>query len=58
LIMTNERFEREKVYEIMLCIARSMLRNGLLTEDEVRIIDDKLIEKYAPLLSSLYPSNA
>lgn len=53
--MTNEIFACEKSYQITLHIARSMAQKGLLTEDEMRIIDSMLKEKYAPSLGGLYP---
>lgn len=56
--MMQEQFKREKAYQITLHIAKSMLRNGLLTEDEMRTIDNLLKAKYAPLLGGLYPEIA
>lgn len=52
--MTNEKFQCEKTYQITLHIVRKMIQDGILTEDEMRIIDAILIEKYAPLTGCLY----
>jgi len=53
--MTTAQFERESLYQTTIAIARSMLRNKLLTEDEFTIIDAKMREKYKPVLGSLSP---
>lgn len=53
--MTNEKFDREKAYQTTLYIVKSMLWNGLLTENEMIVIDAMLKAKYASILGSLYP---
>jgi hypothetical protein len=53
--MTNEKFQREKTYQITLHIVRKIIQDGILTEDEMRMIDTILIKKYNPLLGCLYP---
>ena len=53
--MTASQFERERLYQATIAVARSMFRNGLLTEDEFTIIDTKMREKYKPLLGTLSP---
>ena len=51
--MNTEQFERERLYQATMTVARSMLRHGLLTEDEFSILDAKMREKYKPLLGVL-----
>lgn len=53
--MNKEQFERERLYQVTLTLARTMLRRGLITEDELAIIDTKMREKYKPLLGTLCP---
>ena len=53
--MSYEKFESEKMYQITLHIVRKLMQEGLLTEDEMSIIDSMLIKKYNPLLGCLYP---
>jgi len=53
--MSGEQFERERLYQATIAIARAMLRSGLITEDEYAIIDTKMREKYRPCLGTLYP---
>jgi len=56
--MSKEQFERERLYQATIAVARTMLRNGLITEDEFAIIDTKMREKYRPLLGSLLSPDA
>jgi hypothetical protein len=51
--MTTEQFEREKLYQATLAAARAMVASGLLTSDELAIVDALMIEKYRPVLGSL-----
>jgi len=51
--VNNEQFERERRYQSAISIARTMFRKGLITEEELRVIDTILLEKYRPLLGSL-----
>lgn len=37
--MTPEQFEREKAYRVTLSIAKTMLKKGLITEQEYKKID-------------------
>ena len=46
--MNREQFERERLYQATIAIARAMLRGGLITKDEYAIIDTKMREKYRP----------
>lgn len=52
--MTREQFQREQAYQVTLAIARSMLRNKLINEDEYRELDAMMLDKYRPLIGSLY----
>jgi hypothetical protein len=51
--MSNEQFDRERKYQIMLSVAAEMLKNGVITANEFAIIDTKMREKYRPILGSL-----
>lgn len=53
--MNKEQFERERLYQATIAIARTMLRRGLITEKELTVIDTKMREKYKPLLGTLCP---
>ena len=51
--MTHEQFEREKNYRVALFVAESMLRQGLITDQEYHGIDTILIEKHHPVFGGL-----
>ena len=53
MLMTNEQFERERRYRVAISVAVGMLKQGLLTEDEYRIINEMMIEKYRPFFGGL-----
>lgn len=52
-IMTQAQFEREKAYRAAILIAKSMLKNGLITEPEFQKIDRIMLEKYCPVQGCL-----
>mgnify|MGYP000874259559 FL=1 len=52
--MNVERFRAEKMYQVSLSLAKSMLNKGLLTEEEFAVINAILLEKYHPLLGTLF----
>lgn len=52
--MTEEQFKAEKLYQASLALARSMLKKGLVTANEFAIIDTILLDKYRPLLGTLF----
>lgn len=51
--MTREQFERESRYRAALTVAKAMLREGLISDEEYREIDTRLVEKYRPLFGGL-----
>ena len=52
--MPREEFEREKMYQTTMCIFRSMLRKGLLTEEEYRKAERLMVKKYQPKIGTLF----
>jgi hypothetical protein len=52
--VTDEQFENEQRYQSVIVTARVMLGRGLITDDELRVIDSIMLEKYHPLLGGLY----
>lgn len=54
IAMTEEQFEREKLYQANRNLFKSMLEKGLITEEQYAIIDTKMLEKYRPLLGTLF----
>jgi hypothetical protein len=51
--MSKEQFEREKNYQVMVSIARNMVKKGLISKQEYKKIDTIMFKKYRPLLGSL-----
>jgi len=51
--MNSEQFKSERLYQSTIAIARTMHKNGLITEDELCQIDTIFLEKYRPLLGGL-----
>ncbi len=56
--MTQEQFELESRYRVAMSVAKSMLCEGLVSENEYRTIDTIFIEKYRPISGGLRPSLA
>ena len=52
MAMTEEQFDREKRYQASMNMFQTMLKNGLITEEEYAIIYTKMLEKYRPLLGT------
>lgn len=54
MAMNEDQFEREKLYQATMNMFRSMLKKGLITEEQYTIIDKKMLQKYQPLLGTLF----
>ena len=52
--MSKEEFKNEKLYLATMHIARKMLNEGLITEEEYRQIDTIFLEKYKPVFGTLF----
>ena len=55
--MTKEQFEREKSYQLTMYIARKMLKNGIITDNEYCIIDTNSKQKYQPVFGDIFSDN-
>ena len=56
--MTNEEFDREKRYQVVMLFIRKMLSEGLITEEEYCQIDTKYREKFLPITGDLLSGRA
>ena len=54
VVMSKEEFKNEKLYQTTMHIARQMLAEGLISEEEYRQIDTIFTEKYKPILGTLF----
>ena len=52
--MSEREMQNEKLYQATMAMTRSMLNQGLITEEEYRQIDTIFTEKYAPSSGTLF----
>ena len=52
--MTKEAFQREKMYQATMGMVRRMLSEGLISQAEYRQMEQIFLEKYKPLIGSIY----
>ncbi len=52
--MTEEQFKDEKLYQATMSMARRMLSQGLISEEEYCQIDTIFLEKYQPVFGTLF----
>lgn len=52
--MSKEHFENERLYQATMAIARLLFEKGIISAEELLSIDTIMLEKYHPLLGSLY----
>jgi hypothetical protein len=57
IAVNEEQFEREKLYQASMSMFRAMRENGLITEEQYALIDTKMLQKYQPLLGTLFAAN-
>lgn len=51
--MRKDEFRNEKLYQTTMSIARKMLKEGIVSEEEYRQIDAIFLEKYRPVFGTL-----
>lgn len=52
--MTKEEFRNEKLYQATMHIARKMLKQGAISEEEYNEIDAVFLKKYRPVLGQIF----
>lgn len=55
--MTPEQFKREKKYQAALAIARAMLKQGIITEDDYVKTEAVLRAKFCPFFGAFQPES-
>ena len=55
--MTPEQFEREKNYQAALAIARAMLKNGIISDDDYDKSEKLFRAKFSPPIGSYRPKS-
>ena len=56
--MSEKQMRDEKLYQTTMHLARKMLDEGLISEDEYAIIDTIFLEKYRPIFGTLFSESA
>ena len=52
--MSKEEFRNEKLYQATMQIARKMLKQGAISEEEYNEIDAVFLKKYRPVLGQIF----
>lgn len=52
--MSKDEFKNEKLYSATMHMAKTMLKQGLISKEQYAQIDTKFTNKYAPSLSNLF----
>ena len=52
--MTDKQFNSELEYQLRRTIINQMKNEDIITEQEYKKIDTKLLEKYVPIFGTLY----
>ena len=53
-IVNEAEGRREIVYQMTMSVARKMIAEGLITEDEYRDFEVKMQEKYRPIIGEVF----
>lgn len=53
--MTGEQLQREFKYRAAMSLAKELLKSGMITEDDYRAVDARMIRIFEPVLKGLYP---
>lgn len=56
--MSEENIRSDMLYHVSLSIAKTMLKQGIITEREYTAMDKFLLKKYQPYLGKLMSKNA
>ena len=52
--MSREEGKREIVFQMTMSAARQMLEKELISEDEYKLFDTKMRQKYCPIFGTLF----
>ena len=52
--MSKEELRNEKLYQTTMHLARKMLDEGIISEEEYRQTDTIFLEKYKPVFGTLF----
>ena len=52
--MTGEQLQRELKYRAAMSLAKELLKSGMISEDDYRAVDARMIRIFEPILKDLY----
>lgn len=52
--MSEDQFRNEKLYQITMSLAKSMLEKGVISEEDYHEFDTIMLEKYQPIFGTLF----
>ena len=52
--MSKEDMRNEKLYQTTMHLARKMLKDGIISEEEYHRVDAIFLEKYKPVFGTLF----
>ena len=53
--MTKEQFKAEADYQLALLLIKNLFAQGLLTDEEFKTVQGKLIVRYQPIIGKISP---
>ena len=54
--MTKEEMRAERLYQTTMYMARKLLEEGTITEDDYHMLEEHFVSKYSPTFGVLYSS--
>lgn len=52
--MSRDEGKREIVFQMTMAVARKMLEQGLISKTEYRRFEEKMFDKYTPIIGGLF----
>ncbi|MPM98875.1 hypothetical protein SDC9_146065 [bioreactor metagenome] len=52
--MTGEQLQRELKYRAAMSLAKELLKSGMISEDDYRAVDARMIRIFEPIFKGLY----
>ena len=53
--MTQEQLQSEFQYRVVMSLVKELLKSGVISEEEYRAVDARMIMLFQPVLAGLYP---
>ena len=53
--MTQEQLQREFQYRAAMSLVEELLKRGVISDEEYRLVDARMIKHFQPVIAGLYP---